>query len=63
MGTVRILGNNIFDGCTSLTDITFEGYAVPTGTLPDGVSLHVREELVAIFKDNYPNNTIIGDVK
>ena len=63
LGTVRILGTNIFDGCTSLTDITFEGYAVPTGTLPEGINLHVRESLVEAFEEAYPNNTIIGDVE
>ena len=63
LGTVRILGNNIFDGCTSLTDITFEGYAVPTGNLPEEINLHVRESLVEAFEEAYPNNTIIGDVE
>lgn len=63
LGTARILGNNIFDGCTSLTDVIFEGYAVPTGNLPEGINLHVRKSLVEAFEEAYPNNTIIGDVE
>lgn len=63
LGTVRILGNNIFDGCTSLANIILEGYAVPTGTLPEGINLHVRESLVEAFEEAYPNNTVIGDVE
>lgn len=57
------IGKDVFDGCTALTDITFEGYSMPTcGNLPETCTLHVRASLVDEFTEKFPHNTIVGDV-
>ena len=57
------IGNDVFDGCTALTDITFESYSMPAcGNLPETCTLHIRASLVNEFTEKFPNNTIVGDV-
>ena len=65
LASVVALGSNVFNGCSSLTDITFEGYIVPTvgeNTIKSTYILHVRPEMIDDFQEAFPNNTIVGDV-
>ena len=65
LASVVALGSNVFNGCSSLTDITFEGYIVPTvgeNTIKSTYILHVRPEMLDDFQEAFPNNTVVGDV-
>ena len=58
------IAEGAFDGCSSLTDITFRGYSVPEIiNLSTDITLHVRPILLSEFQAKYPDYTIVGDVQ